>query len=455
VAHPTGYPLWTILGFLWTKLFFFASPALMMNLFSALLFALAAATLSLICLRFDVRPVLAAVAGLTFALAGETWARATEAEVHSLHTLLVALLLLAWVVAEQTGSRRAALAMIALTAIGLVHHRLMAITALPLLVWFFVRHPNMLRSKPFVFRAIVGGLVPLLVYLYIPIRINQDPSVMNANPSDGPLAIIRGDVFASHEEAFTRASLGRWWHTLPSYGDLAVRWVGWAVVLLALAGAAQLAFKRRPIFIGLVLILFTTTWGLANRTDRDYRWLIVPLLVLGLFASIALESATRTFGRFATRYHTRWGLLAPALAVLIPVVALVTRFSTYDRSADTRDAVNGERILSTVAPHAVIWSYWDVRTTLQYLNVVKHVRPDVTVLDHRSYAKYGSLDDAAVAVDVGLDSSFGSRPYYFIPLTDEERAAAARRVGLDPVLPVDLPYDFDNRFSGWLYRVRR
>jgi hypothetical protein len=87
IAHPTGYPLWTLLGFAWTKVFFFASAALMMNLLSAGFFALAAATLGLVALRLEVRPVLAAVAALCFAFAGEVWARATQAEVHSLQTL--------------------------------------------------------------------------------------------------------------------------------------------------------------------------------------------------------------------------------------------------------------------------------------------------------------------------------------------------------------------------------
>jgi hypothetical protein len=144
-----------------------------------------------------------------------------------------------------------------------------------------------------------------------------------------------------------------------------------------------------------------------------------------------------------------------ALAVLIVVVAVASRFSTYDRSGDTRDAVNGGRVISTVAPGAVVWSYWDVRTTLQYLTVVEHERPDVTVLDHRAYAKYGSIDDAVVAVKVARDPSFAGRPYYFITASEGERATAGQSIGLEPVLPIDLPYSFDDRFKGWLYRVRR
>lgn len=455
IAHPTGYPLWTLLGFLWTQLPI-ASPALLMNMLSAILFALASAALSLVALRLDVRPVLAAVAALSFSFAGETWSRATQVDVHSLHTLLMAALLLAWVIAEQTGDRRAALAMILITSVGLSHHRLMAIQGLPLLLWFFGRHLKTLRSRSFLVDAILCGLTPLVVYLYIPLRIHEHPPVVNADTSGGSLPIIRGDLFASHEHAFAKESFGHWWRTLPSYGDFAVRWLGWVVIVLALAGAVQLALRRWPVFVGLTLIVLTSTWGLANRTDLDYRWLIMPVFVLCLFAAVALEAAARfVSGSRIARAEVRVHLLVPALAVLIPLVAIAAHFSTFDRSADRRDALNGEKILSAVAPNAVIWSYWDVRTTLQYLTAVEHVRPDVEVLDHRAYANYRSLDDGTVALDIGMDPAFAGRPYYLIAPSDAERAAVAQHFALEPVVPIDLPYGFDYRGKGWLYLVHR
>jgi hypothetical protein len=104
IAHPTGYPLWTLLGYLWTRLPV-ASPALLMNLLSAAFFAASAATLAVLCTRLAVRPIFAVVGGLTFAFAGETWARATQAEAHSLHTFLVSLLLLSCCSGSSSGTR--------------------------------------------------------------------------------------------------------------------------------------------------------------------------------------------------------------------------------------------------------------------------------------------------------------------------------------------------------------
>jgi hypothetical protein len=454
IAHPTGYPLWTLLGFVWTKLFFFAAPALMMNLLSALLFALGAAIASVVALRLDVRPTFAVVGGLTFAFAGETWARATQAEVHSLHTALVALLLLAWVVAEQTGEPAPALAMILVTSLGLAHHRLMEITGPPLLLWFFVRHLRLLRSWSFLVDAALCVLLPLSVYLYIPIRITEHPRVVEADPSGGSLPVIRGDLFASHEDAFSSASPGRWLRALPHYGHLAVEWLGWAALVFAALGAvALLGKRRRPLLVGLVVIVVTSTWGLANRTDRDLRWLIVPLLVLSLLTAVGLEWAA---GRLSACVESRrLPVVAGALGLLIPVAALATNYATYDRSSDTKDAVNGRRILAALAPNAVVWAYWDVRTTLQYLTEAGHVRKDVTVLDHRAYAKYRSISDYTVALDVATDPSLADRPYYLITPFDQDRASLAEKLTLEPVLTIELPYGFGDLGRGRLWRVER
>jgi hypothetical protein len=454
IAHPTGYPLWTLLGFFWTRLPL-ASPALLMNVLSASFFALAAATLALISMRLEVRPTLAAVAGLTFAFAGETWARATQAEAHSLHTLLMALLLLAWIVAEQTESPRAATAMILLVSIGLTHHRLMAISGLPLLLWYFARHPKTVRSLTFAFDATLAGLTPLLLYFYLPIRISENPPVVNADTSGGSIPIIRGTLLASHEQPFQRASPARWWHTLPYFGDQAVRWLGWVVVALALAGALQLALRRRALFLGLALVVIATTYGLANRTEHDDRWLLIPILVACMCAAVALEAVMRIIVSTFQRVDKRVLLLAPAVAALIPLYAVATHYSAHDRSGDTRDQVNGETILSAMAPGAVVWSYWDVRATLEYLTQVKHFRPDVQVLDDRTYAKYKSYDDGTVAIDIGLDPSFAARPYYYIPVFDFHRAAVAQRFRLKPIAPIDLPFGYDDRGRGWLYLVER
>jgi hypothetical protein len=210
----------------------------------------------------------------------------------------------------------------------------------------------------------------------------------------------------------------------------------------------------------LALVVIAATYGLANRTEADERWLIIPILISCMFASVALERAIRAIDGAFPRVDKRVLLLAPVLAFVIPLYAVATHYSAHDRSSDTRDQVNGETILSAMAPGAVVWSYWDVRTTLEYLTQVKHFRPDVQVLDHRMYARYGcagceGLGDASVALGVATDPLFISRPFYYLPIDPTQHGIVAARLRLDPVVQVDLPSGSDYRGTGWLYLVRR
>src|SRR5215213_9981371 len=121
VAHPTGYPLYAMLGWLWSRLPLGGTPAWRMNLFSATTAALAVGTLFLVARALGQARVIAAAAALTLAVSSTFWSQATIAEVYSLAAGIQALLILAllrwrqgrwplWVAGLMLG-------------LGLAHHR--------------------------------------------------------------------------------------------------------------------------------------------------------------------------------------------------------------------------------------------------------------------------------------------------------------------------------------------
>jgi hypothetical protein len=466
IAHPTTYPLWTLLGFLWTRLPF-ASAALLMNALSAVLFAASAAGAAALARRLGARPIFAVgVTGLTFAFAGLTWSRATQADVHALHTLLLVLELLAWETAERSGSRNAALVLVGLVGLGLAHHRLMLITGVPLAVWFFVRHVAWLRSPTFVVRAVVIGAAPLLLYLYLPLRGDGGAPVVNADSSEGWLSAA--SAFSGNQKVWSGTSLGNWLAALPHDVALASDWIGFIPVALALVGGYVLVRTRPAIAAGLAWTLLAPTYGAANREldDVHHRWLIVPLLVVTVLASVGAEALARVVLRVvkhrardvsnAARAVTALVIVA---AVAMPISAFARGHDRYDRSADTRDERNAARIMRALKPDAVVWAYWDVRTMLQYERFAENVRNDVEILDHRAYARYRTGDDSAVALAVARDPRYARRPLYVLPgITDEPGAVARLETQFDlrPILTVGEPSEaVTYHGGGHLYLVER
>ena len=91
IAHPSGYPLYTLLGKLATLLLPFRDGAGRLNLFSALCAAAAVGILYLVAAKLAGNRAAAAVATIAFAISPAWWSQATIAEVYALHGLLVAL----------------------------------------------------------------------------------------------------------------------------------------------------------------------------------------------------------------------------------------------------------------------------------------------------------------------------------------------------------------------------
>jgi hypothetical protein len=206
LAHPTGYPLYTLLGWLWNQLPLGGTPAWRMNLYSAAAAALCVGVLYHVARAIGQRPPVAAAAALALATSQAFWSQATIAEVYALAALIQALLLLAllrWRSGRNPDAGRgwplwpSGL----LLGLGLAHHRTIVLM-LPGVVLFIllshrssrrehgrprmedrpyhasttILHPRSSIRRESVVSLKAGGatlaamLVGCLLYLYVPLR---------------------------------------------------------------------------------------------------------------------------------------------------------------------------------------------------------------------------------------------------------------------------------------------
>jgi len=93
ISHPTGYPLFTLLGHLFTKLPW-GDVAGRLNLMSALLAAGAVTGAYLLLRQVGVRPLLAFLAAGIYAFSPGLWTTAIRTDVHGLNALFAALCIL-------------------------------------------------------------------------------------------------------------------------------------------------------------------------------------------------------------------------------------------------------------------------------------------------------------------------------------------------------------------------
>ena len=125
---------------------------------------------------------------------------------------------------------------------------------------------------------------------------------------------------------------------------------------------------------------------------------------------------------------TRSGLIAMviALALVAPtLLAIPTRYPTVDSRRRLEAVTWTAHVVATLAPNAVIVSWWSYSTPLWYAQRVEGERPDVTIIDDRT-----RLDENLGGLTDVIDANLGKRPVYVIRDDRNEVALLANRYDL-------------------------
>ena len=493
IAHPPGYPLYTMVGWLFSR--FFASPAFALNLLSAIL-----AAITLVIISRTVRTLTGSiVAGLLAAsLLGVSttfWAQATTANIRmptAFFTALGVSLLVAWSRIGDRGSgirdqdasslvpsvspsrfRRFKIdplnAFAFVFALGLGHHVSLIFPGVFFVLYIFVVDPKLIRQprqwlKPIGFFAL--GLLPLL---YLPLR-----GATGGTFADGESAafLAQSDQFLAY--ATGRGFEGDFFYFINTRPDLFLDRVqllptlfdfqfNWLVFILFLIGAARVIkndWKLAVLLLGgITLHTFVT---LAYRAPQTVEYLIPAYVLLAIVVGYGL-------GRFriqepgARRTLARSGFwILNSLAVLAIALLFISHFSSLSwlqQKEDTRAYT--ENLLDAAPPNAILLSNWHWANPMWYLQQVEGRRTDVEVQyvyprgeelaqSWLNAIEAGLRAGRPVVVDMFFRDQFNASPYFFMPLSTNawQVCADVCDVPLASFVPQDINFEDKFRIVG-------
>ncbi|MCB0244846.1 MAG: DUF2723 domain-containing protein [Anaerolineae bacterium] len=289
IAHPTGYPLYTLLGWLFSLLPV-GDDAFRVNLLSTVAGAAALSVMFLAARQLGSSRLAAAAMSVTFAVSSIWWSQATIAEVYTLHGLFVALILLLTLLGNGTRSPWLALVF----GLSLAHHRMTLLLAPGVLVYLLWNDPGVLR-RPRDLGMLAGAfLLPLLLYAWLPLR------GLTTSSLDG--------TYINTVQGFLRHVLASDYGSFLSSNPLAVErpagyplnlltsQVGLLGLLLGLAG--WLRFPQQPRRLTLLALVFAVNmiFAAAYKTADVDVFYIPAIMVWLLVASVGLTILLDSLG---------------------------------------------------------------------------------------------------------------------------------------------------------------
>jgi len=379
VPHPPGYPSYTLLAWLFTRLPL-GSIAYRVNLLSATCAALAVGLCCHLVQRLlpdePQRPLLAAATALSLAFAPLFWSQALIAEVYALLALFAALLLWLLSLWEQTGRDSLLLLAAFLFGLGLGNHLTLVFAAPAFLVWAWPLRQRWLRSRVLLPAAALF-LAGLSVYAYLPLAAAHHPPVNWGNPQtwDRFLWVVTAEQYQSFVFGLPLQDIPA---RLSAWSWLLGEQFGWWGLGLVLAGAWLWRRRdRRFLLFGLIWMLPLTAYAFFYDT-ADARTNLLPALVL---LALWWAEGARYLVNYAQRVRFGWGRLALVLIVLLPLVSLGLRWSTVDLSDDVSVQTYTDQVLHQAAPDSLLIVREDRPTfALWYAVYAEGQRPDVAVV---------------------------------------------------------------------------
>jgi len=297
VAHPPGYPLYTLLGRL-ALMLPAGEPAWRMNLLSALFAGLSCGCVAWLIARWTGSRIAAAGAGLAWSVSATHWSVATVAEVYTLHLLLVTLLLVCAVGlgGAPTAASRARwwIALGATLGLGLAHRPtiLLALPAAVVLAWPLREAPRGegLRGRTWICGAVLALGLPGLFYGTLMLRSLAGPAANWGRPDNlaALWALVTTQAYGHYRLGPAGWLRAAGWEQL---GRLAWDDLGYLGLPLALLGLSTLIIRRqdalrRPALALLLLAAATGLFGLSYATpDVEVLWLPL-MLTLALSAGL-------------------------------------------------------------------------------------------------------------------------------------------------------------------------
>lgn len=365
ILHPTGYPLYTLIGNILSKIPI-GTIAQRINLVSAIYCAVASFFFFILLLDLTDSVIAALVSTSLFAFSRTIWSVAVGAEVYGLTALFLVLIIYLW---TKHHLSNIIIFLAFILGMGFTNHMMIASTFIASAVFLLLTFKGKFSLRFLIILA-VFFLLGLSVYFYLPIRARASPLFNWGNPYN--LERFFWHVTGKQYRVWMFSSS---WAAITTNIKFGIKQLlsenFYIFVIPAILGLWKLFQVRRQLVIGLLIILILTFGYAINYSIPDIESYYIPcLIVLFLLGGIGLSSLMKKLK--VPQFF--WLIL-----IILPVLANYRRAGMQGNYLAYDSAKN---YLKSAPENAiVITNWWDFYSPAFYVQHIENFRPDVCIVD--------------------------------------------------------------------------
>lgn len=395
IAHPTGYPLWTLLGHIFSQLPIAKEEVVRLNSESALLTSLAVVAFYYVMFflsglknerkktgngKWKTEEIIPALFGASaLAFSHTFWDQSAHIEVYALHLFLIGIVMLFFLRAiyeENSIQHRLWFFFSYVLGVSFANH-LSTILLAPAFLFLYFKRFSFTKEA---FRLIVILAIPFLLglsaYLYFPIRAAEHPVLNWGNPTT--LEKMYWHISGKQYRVWMFSSIDVMSKQFNYFLGEMPKEFYYFPLLFSLLGMWRLLWRDRTMFLFIFLLLAGCLLYTINYDIFEIDpYFLLAYIALALFAVYGVVEALEWFKKPRAKAAVSFLLL------IVVIMEASANFTSTDESENYLVEDYTKNILTNLQPNAIILSYqWDYFVAGSfYFQFVKHVRPDVTVID--------------------------------------------------------------------------
>jgi MFS family permease len=366
VLHPTGYPLYTLIGNIFSKIPL-GTIAQRVNFVSAIYCSIAGLFFFILLLNLTSSVVAALVSTALFAFSRTIWSVAVGAEVYGLTALFLVLIVYLWTKLEKN-NRLIVLAFI--LGMSFTNHMMITSTFIASILFLIFSYKKNIFSIRLLVILVTFFFLGLTIYLFLPIRARAIPLLNWGNPYNLERFIwhVTGKQYrvwmfsSSWNEVSANIKFGI---------NLFFQENLYVFIILAIIGLWKGFRAYRYFIVSLLIIFFLTFLYAINYSIPDIEAYYIPcLFVLFLFGGIGFAWLIKKI-RIPKHFF-----------LIIIVLPLISNFRKAGMQGNYLAYDSTINHLKSAPENAIILTnWWDFYSPTMYVQYIEDYRKDVCIID--------------------------------------------------------------------------